>query len=228
MSSEANSTVQDLMSSPVVQARPDESLGAVVRRMDRHRVGSVVITRDGAVSGIVTERDVLRHQAAEGDPDAAARTVMSAPADCLRLGTPLTQALVTMRERGYRHMPVVDGEDHLLGMVSLRDLARAATIGPAEVPRGLKGVVVTDTEIGPGRLQAQHVPLGDDAGNPPGVGDHDRAHAVAVHGPHHLTQGGIRRRLHHRGAHEVGNGPGGGVDSGHVPQPPPRPQRAQR
>ncbi|MCB0981349.1 MAG: hypothetical protein KDB17_11930, partial [Ilumatobacter sp.] len=37
---------------------------------------------------------------------------------------------------------------HPVGVVSLRDLLRVATIGPAEVPRGLKGVVVADTEVG--------------------------------------------------------------------------------
>ena len=52
-----------------------------------------------------------------------------------------------MRERGYRHMPVVRGGE-LVGVVSLRDLMRVAEIGPPEVPRGLKGVVVADTEVG--------------------------------------------------------------------------------
>jgi citrate synthase len=140
-------TVTDLMSAPVVESPPETTLGEVVRTMHRHRVGSVVVTEAGRVAGIVTERDVLRLQAAGTDPETPVGWVMTAPADCLPLGTAAAEALSTMRERGYRHMPVVDG-DHLAGIVSLRDLARVATIGPAEVPRGLKGVVVTDTEIG--------------------------------------------------------------------------------
>ncbi len=44
-------------------------------------------------------------------------------------------------------MPVVD-HDAVVGVVSLRDLMRVAHLGPAEVPRGLKGVVVADTEVG--------------------------------------------------------------------------------
>jgi len=44
-------------------------------------------------------------------------------------------------------MPVTkDGA--LIGVISLRDLARVASIGPSEVPRGLEGVVVADTELG--------------------------------------------------------------------------------
>ena len=38
--------------------------------------------------------------------------------------------------------------DEVVGVVSLRDLMRVAQIGPTEVPRGLKGVVVSDTEVG--------------------------------------------------------------------------------
>ncbi len=44
-------------------------------------------------------------------------------------------------------MPVTEHEE-LVGIISLRDLDRIAKIGPGDVPRGLRGVVVTDTEIG--------------------------------------------------------------------------------
>ena len=72
---------------------------------------------------------------------------MSDPVDTIELDLDPRVALGRMRERGYRHMPVVrDGE--LVGVVSLRDLMRVAEIGPPEVPRGLKGVVVADTEVG--------------------------------------------------------------------------------
>ena len=147
-------TVTSLMTTPVVQADPDEPFHVVVRRMHDHRVGSVVVTSRGRVVGIVTERDVLRVDAlgpvagdAGSEPDARAGDVMTAPADCLTPDASPATALSTMRERGYRHMPVADGDD-LVGIVSLRDLARVAHVGPPEVPRGLAGVVVTDTTVG--------------------------------------------------------------------------------
>jgi len=135
------------MSTPVVRARPDEHFVDVVRRMHDRRVGSVVVCEGEQVVGILTERDVLRVQATDGGAGGPVAAAMTSPADCLALLTPPAVALATMRERGYRHMPVVDGGD-LVGLVSLRDLARVATIGPADVPRGLKGVVVADTEVG--------------------------------------------------------------------------------
>jgi len=137
----------EFMSAPVVRATPDEPLVDAVRRMHERRVGSVVVCEREQVVGILTERDVLRVQATEGNSDATVGEVMTSPADCISLSTAPDDALQTMRERGYRHMPVVDAGD-LVGLVSLRDLARATSTGPTEVPRGLKGVVVADTEVG--------------------------------------------------------------------------------
>lgn len=140
-------SIASLMTSPPVTAGAAEPLHAAVRRMHDHRVGSVVVVEGNTAVGIVTERDVLRANADGCAADAAIATVMSAPADTMDVATPVEQALRLMRERGYRHMPVTD-HGHPVGVVSLRDLLRVATIGPAEVPRGLKGVVVADTEVG--------------------------------------------------------------------------------
>ncbi|MEO6570299.1 MAG: CBS domain-containing protein, partial [Ilumatobacteraceae bacterium] len=138
--------IDSLMTSPAVTALPDEPLDAAVRRMHDHRVGSVVVVDGRRVAGIVTERDVLR-VTADGSGPRLVRDTMSTPADSIATGTDPAAALRLMRERGYRHMPVTSGDD-LVGVVSLRDLLRVAAIGPVDVPRGLKGVVVADTEVG--------------------------------------------------------------------------------
>jgi citrate synthase len=138
--------IDELMTSPVITARADEDLAGAVERMHAHRVGSLVVAEGSRPVGIVTERDVLR-VTAERATQATVADAMSVPVDCVEAAVDASTALATMRERGYRHMPVVrDGE--LVGVVSLRDLARVATIGPAEVPRGLKGVVVAETAVG--------------------------------------------------------------------------------
>ena len=140
-------SIATLMTSPPVTATATEPLHTAVRRMHDHRVGSVVVVEGNTAVGIVTERDVLRASANGDTPGIGVATVMSAPVDTVDVATPVEQALRLMRERGYRHMPVTD-HGHPVGVVSLRDLLRVATIGPAEVPRGLKGVVVADTEVG--------------------------------------------------------------------------------
>ncbi len=139
--------IETLMSSPAVSALADEPLQDVVQRMHDHRVGSVVVVDGRRPIGIVTERDVVRVAAAEHLGDLKVAEVMSEPLDTIELTVEPKVALARMRERGYRHMPVVRDGD-LVGVVSLRDLMRVAEVGPPEIPRGLKGVVVADTEVG--------------------------------------------------------------------------------
>lgn len=141
-------TIEEIMTAPAITAGGQERLAAAVSRMHHHRVGSVVVVEERQPIGIVTERDVLRVAAALESVDGlSVAAAMTAPVDTIDAGVEPAEALATMRERGYRHMPVVrDGE--LVGVVSLRDLARVASIGVADVPRGLKGVVVADTEVG--------------------------------------------------------------------------------
>jgi citrate synthase len=139
-----------IVSAPAVTAHPDEAFATVVHRMHDRRVGSVVVVEPatGRVCGIVTERDVLRCTANGAASPQSVQEVMTVPVDCVPRSSEPSDALRLMRERGYRHMPVVAGADELVGVVSLRDLMRVASIGPADVPRGLKGVVVADTDIG--------------------------------------------------------------------------------
>jgi citrate synthase len=142
------STMQTIMTSPVLTAVGREPLVEAVRRMHDHRVGSLVVVEGHEPVGILTERDVLR-VSVEG-PGLDGITVaeaMTAPVDTLDGGVDPSAALRLMRERGYRHMPVTK-HGELVGVISLRDLARLATIGPVDVPRGLKGVVVANTEVG--------------------------------------------------------------------------------
>jgi citrate synthase len=142
-------TIEQIMGTPVITATTAETVAAVARRMHDHRVGSVVVldADPGAVAGIMTERDVLRCAARTGADLGAVLDEMTTPPEVLDVAVDVTTAATMMRERGFRHVPVVRGHE-LAGVVSLRDLLRVVNVGPAEVPRGLKGVVVADTEVG--------------------------------------------------------------------------------
>jgi citrate synthase len=141
-------SVTTVMSAPVVTGAPGEPLVEAIRRMHEHRVGSVVVTDGVAPVGILTERDVLEITGRPGGVSGwLVRDAMTSPADVVDADFDAASVLRMMNERGYRHMPVTrNGE--LVGVISLRDLARVASIGSGEVPKGLKGVVVADTELG--------------------------------------------------------------------------------
>ena len=156
--------VRDLMTSPAVTCAADESLVSAARAMQEADTGSVVVTDDGKVVGILTERDLLRAAAGRGDPDREqVRLWMTSRPDVLGPDERVDAAWASLTSHHYRHLPVVEG-DHCVGVVSLRDLMAVARIRPAvevsgEVPAGLEGVVVAETTIGDVRGQGGLLPL---------------------------------------------------------------------
>jgi CBS domain-containing protein len=111
---------------PETAAVPLEATVAdAVRLMLDHHVGAVgVIDNEKRVAGIFTERDVLRKLALAGrDPEKTPlREVMTTAVEMATQATRPGEALATMVERHFRHLPVVDNDGHLLGMLSIRNL----------------------------------------------------------------------------------------------------------
>src|SRR4051812_28821135 len=98
--------LDSIMTAPPVTASVGPTFDEVVRRMHDHRVGSVLVLKGADLVGIVTERDVLRLSSAALPGSTAIGEVMTSPADAIDRDVSLQDALTTMRERGYRHMPV--------------------------------------------------------------------------------------------------------------------------
>jgi citrate synthase len=147
-------TVGSLMSSPPVTATADETVARAAARMRDRDVGSVIVVEDGRPVGILTERDLVRVAAEGASPGSA--TVgewMTGDPDVVGPDESVTAAFRTLSERGYRHFPVVEN-GAVVGVVSVRDLLRVASIEPVtspghlEAPKGLEGVIVAETEIG--------------------------------------------------------------------------------
>jgi CBS domain-containing protein len=103
----------------------DASVAEAIRTMlDRH-VGAVAVVDDQRrIAGIFTERDVLRKLALSGrDPERTpVREMMTTPVELATAETGSSEAFVTMVERHFRHLPVVDHNGKLLGMLSIRNL----------------------------------------------------------------------------------------------------------
>jgi CBS domain-containing protein len=94
--------------------------------MGKLHVGSALVMNGDDVVGIFTERDIVRALAA--DFDAAGHEVshwMTAQPATVGPEVSVREALDQMLAGGYRHLPVVEGGS-TVGMVSIRDLSRAA------------------------------------------------------------------------------------------------------
>jgi CBS domain-containing protein len=99
-----------------------------IRTMLERHVGAVaIIDENQRIAGIFTERDVLRRLSlAESDArKLPIREVMTTPVEMATAVTTPSEALSTMVERHYRHLPIVDEDGRLLGMLSIRNVLEA-------------------------------------------------------------------------------------------------------
>src|SRR3954469_23476225 len=103
---------------------PHATVRSAAGTMTRVNCGSVlVIEPPDQMLGILTERDLMTRVLAKGvDPEKTrVRDVMTPKPICVHPETPVSEAVVIMIERGFRHLPVVTQERRILGVFSVRD-----------------------------------------------------------------------------------------------------------
>jgi len=122
--------VCDLISRRPVTAPPGLPVREAAVLMTHERVSSLLVAEDGALQGIVTDRDLRSRCVAAGlDGSTPLREVMTpAPLTVSRFASAF-EALMTMSHRRIHHLPVVDGNE-LHGLVSTHDLLRAQATNP--------------------------------------------------------------------------------------------------
>ena len=104
--------VRDVMTQATVTETPSDSLRSAAERMWRQQTGSLLITDRGQLTGIITERDLLRAVALGANPEtstvdeAMTTEVFTVPPDM-----PLHEAARQMATRWIRHLPVVQDGD---------------------------------------------------------------------------------------------------------------------
>jgi CBS domain-containing protein len=89
------------------------------------RIGALPVVRDGAIAGIMSERDVIYKLRSDGAAvlDWQVADIMTAPAITVTPGEQIMGALSLMTRRRIRHLPVVDGS-RIVGIVSIGDLVK--------------------------------------------------------------------------------------------------------
>jgi CBS domain-containing protein len=103
----------------------DASVFDMVKQMVDANVGSLLVTVNGRIEGIVTERDYLRRVTLEGrtDKETPVSEIMTSPLIVVTPDTEVEECMAIMTDRRIRHMPVVeDGE--VMGLVSIGDLVK--------------------------------------------------------------------------------------------------------
>lgn len=125
--------LREVMTTDVLEVELATTLQEAAQAMRDRKTSSAVVTEDGYLVGIFTERDVVK-AVAEGIDTAVThiRDYMTATPIAVTPDTSVEQGVAIMLEHGFRHLPVVDGERELKGIVSIRDLARAGIKLPAD------------------------------------------------------------------------------------------------
>jgi CBS domain-containing protein len=121
------------MSRNLLTVEPGLGLKPVAGRMVAKDVGAVLVLERGRLVGILTERDILRAVAAGITDETLVSDWMTRDPETIEPDETTRQAAVLMIHGGFRHMPIVDG-DEVVGMLSIRDLMRIVLEDAA--PRG--------------------------------------------------------------------------------------------
>ncbi len=115
---------QSLSQKRVIRLGPQATVREAAGVMTRASCGSVLIMElPDVLLGIVTERDLMTRVLAKGlDPEATTvRSVMTSNPICVPPETRVSEAVLIMIEKGFRHLPIVGPGHRVLGVFSVRD-----------------------------------------------------------------------------------------------------------
>ncbi len=117
--------VRDLGIGGAVSVSPDDSISEVISTMRDARTGCVVVQDGGGLRGLFTERDVVsRVLAADVDVADPVASVMTSQPETLTEDAKITDVIRTMNRGGFRHMPIVNDDGKVLGVVSVKSVVQ--------------------------------------------------------------------------------------------------------
>lgn len=115
--------VADIMTQAAVTDSPEDTLSEASAKMWHEQTGSLLVMEGNSLSGIVTERDLLRYVGEGGEPKSVSlKDVMSTDVVTISPEASIQEAARIMFDKWFRHLPVVTEEGEVLGIISLRDL----------------------------------------------------------------------------------------------------------
>jgi CBS domain-containing protein len=122
----ANATILEILKlkgSQVWSVAPDTTVFEAIRLMAEKNVGALLVTENGKLVGIISERDYTRKVILKGKAsrDTAVREILSGSVIHVSPHQTVEDGLRSMTEHRIRHLPVLEG-DHILGIVSIGDL----------------------------------------------------------------------------------------------------------
>lgn len=117
--------VRELMTTRIVSVAPLSTVKDAALLMNKHNIGSVPVVEDGAVRGMLTDRDIVLRCVAEGKDSNKIKVneICSSGAISVRSTQSIKDAMHVMSTEQVRRLPVVD-DGKIIGMLSIADIAR--------------------------------------------------------------------------------------------------------
>jgi CBS domain-containing protein len=118
------------MKTDVVTVDVSDTVATAARRMSERNLGAVVVVNDGRLWGMFTERDLLNRVVAAGrDPGATAVSeVTTTSCTTVDGSTEVMECYRILRDKPFRHLPIVDDDNRPVGMIAARDFLRTFVV----------------------------------------------------------------------------------------------------
>ncbi len=141
-------SLQQFCQRPVVTISPAQNIVDACRLLRDNNVGCLVVVEDGRLCGIVTDRDIaLKVTGEQRDPQRTmVRDVMTANPTRIAVNKSLHDLTLLMHSRHVRRVPIVDGGDRVVGMVTLDDLLILLGQELADIGQGVAGALFRQPE----------------------------------------------------------------------------------
>ena len=109
---------------PLVTVNPQSTVMQAVRIMDQESIGAVAVTQSNVLIGMFSERDLMLRVVSERrDPEQTlVEEVMTSAVETIHRDCTADEALKLMLDKHIRHLPIVDRDGSLAGMISMRSL----------------------------------------------------------------------------------------------------------
>ena len=120
-------TIKDILAikgSRVLSIHPDATALEGAQAMNEHKIGALLVIDEDRIVGMFTERDILHRIVAEERSPSLTHVaeVMTTEVVCCKPQTTIEEARGAMKNRRIRHLPVVNDDGRLLGLISIGDL----------------------------------------------------------------------------------------------------------
>ena len=149
----AHTFVKDVMKTKVISIDSSKTIKEAACMMDDSNVGCVIITKDNAPIGIITERDFVKRMAAKNkDLSSPLSEVMSSPLTTINSDETVWDAAEKMKQNGIHKLPVLDNNS-VSGIITTTDLVEICSAGSDSSMRNICDQIIMRMKDSPSAKQ---------------------------------------------------------------------------